>query len=424
VITVFLGVSVVMGTRGLLNGLQFEFKSSLIRKMHGELQIHHRGYQDSLESNPYKILIPFNDDVIAKIKSTPGVQEVTPRLRVMGLLNHQKTQSTTPVVITGFDSRSELIVCPRLKDALQKGALIDSSRERESTVVIDRNLNEAKGLDESASVKDLKSSAERIQSKGEHQILLTPSLMRGMEAHLGDEVVVLLQDRDNMQQAIVARISGVIDYALPNAQARMAWMDFKTLQETLRFQGLTSEVAIRTTDDQNLEGIKAALQTGLGEAYIVETWLEIGGFFRDVMNLQNATFRILLFIVFLIVISAIINTSLMTVMERTREIGTLMALGYRRFHIIFLFLCESAVIGLAGGLSGIAFATSLFILLSKRGIAFAFPGQTVAAVLYPYVTFRFGAEVFFLAIGAALGASLYPAYRASRMRPVQALNAT
>src|SRR5688572_24787350 len=100
-----------MAARGLLNGLQAEFRNSLIRKMHGELQIHRQGYQDSLEANPYKVLIPYNENVIAQIKGTNRVQEQTPRLRVMGLLNHQKTQSTTPIVITAVDSKTELIVC-------------------------------------------------------------------------------------------------------------------------------------------------------------------------------------------------------------------------------------------------------------------------------------------------------------------------
>lgn len=422
IITVFLGVSVVMSARALLNGLQLEFKSGLIRKMHGELQVHRTGYQDSLESNPYKILIPYNDEVIARIKSTAGVQEITPRLRVMGLLNHQKSQSTAPIIIAALDSRTELVVCPRFRDALQKGQLIDSSLEQKSRPVEDENLAEAAGLDESVSIEKLKPLAQKAKASGDHQILVTPSLLRGLQAEVGDEVVVLLQDKDNMQQAIVAHITGVVDYALPGAQARMAWMDFKTIQETLGLQGQASEIAIRTTTDEDLEGIKSALKAGMGPDQIVETWLELGGFFRDVMNLQNAIFSVVLLIVFLIVISAIINTSLMTVMERTREIGTLMALGYRRVHIIFLFLCESAVIGVLGGATGIAVVSIGLAVLSQTGLVFALPGQAVSTVLYPYVKTEFVVEVFFLALAAALGASYYPARRASHMRPVQALN--
>lgn len=422
--TVFLGVSVVMGARALLNGLQLEFKSGLIRKMHGELQVHHRGYQDTLESNPYKILIPFDEKMIATIKSTLGIQDVTPRLRVMGLLNHQKTQSTTPVMISAFDSRTELEVCPRFRDALQRGRLIDSAQEQESVAVQDEDLSEAKGLDEGTSAQDLKLLTNGPQAKGHHQMLVTSSLMRGLQAELGDEVVVLLQDKNNMQQAVIAEIIGVVDYAMPGAPARMAWLDFKTVQSTLSLQGLTSEIAIRTVSDENLEQIRSDLSQRLGSDTVVETWLELSGFLRDVMSLQNMIFNVVLMIVFLIVISAIINTSLMTVMERTREIGTLMALGYQRRHIMFLFLCEAAVIGIIGGTCGIVLITLLLKFLSLKGLVFEFPGQVVAAVIYPYVSPIFIVKVFFLALAAALGASLYPAYRASHMRPVEALSAT
>ncbi len=424
IITVFLGVSVVMSARALLNGLQREFRSALIRKMHGELQVHRKGYQDTLEANPYKILIPFTSEIIESIKNSPGITEVTPRLRVMGLLNHQKSQSTTPVIITAINSQSELVVCPRLKDALQSGELLQSSKERQTETLRDEDLSEAKGLDETTSPTEIKSQSN-ANATGNHQIMVTPSLLRGLQAQIGDEVVVLLQDKANMQQAIVAHITGVIDYALPNAQARMAWMDFSTIQTTLGLQGQTSEIAIRTTTDETdkLELYKQELIRRLPADHIVETWLEIGGFFRDVMNLQNMIFNIVLLIVFMIVISAIINTSLMTVMERTREIGTLMALGYRRIHIVFLFLCESAVIGFAGGITGITLISLILAYLNQKGVVFAIPGQSVTTVLFPFVTVNFVIEVFVLALSAALGASFYPAYRASHMRPVQALSA-
>lgn len=424
IITVFLGVSVVMAARGLLNGLQAEFRNSLIRKMHGELQIHRKGYQDTLESNPYKILIPYNDDMIAQIKSVNRVQEQTPRLRVMGLLNHQKTQATTPIIIMALNSPTELIVCPRFKDALQKGELLDSSKEQEAGAVQDDDLAEATGLSESTPAQKIKPLAKSAKAEGYHQILVTPSLLRGLQAEIGDEVVVLLQDKDNMQQALVAHITGVIDYALPNSAARMAWMDFTTIQKTLGLTGLASEIAIRTDSDQKLEDIKVSLSDKVGPDYIVETWLELGGFFRDIMNIQNTVFSVVLLIVFVIVISAIINTSLMTVMERTREIGTLMALGYQRIHIIFLFLCESAVIGFTGGVAGILLVSIVLAIISRFGIVFSLPGQTAAVVLFPFVTGGFVLMVFLLAVLAALGASFYPAYRASHMKPVEALSST
>ncbi len=417
IITVFIGVFVVVGIRGLLDGLQNEIKSGLTRKMHGDIQIHKLGYEDTLEANPYKILIPYTKEIQQLLKTTEGVTEVTPRLKVMALLNHQKSQSTTPVIINSFSSQTEFKVVPRFKDALLKGQMIDSTIEQESAIVTDDDLSEAKGLDESVA------STAKIHPKaiGYHQLMVTPSLMRGLNAEIGDEVVVLLQDKDNMQQAIVATLVGVVDFAMPGAQARMAWMDFSTLQKTAGIQGQTSEIAIRIKDDVDSELVRMRLKEKIGSNLTVQTWIELAGILRDSMNLQNVIFNLVLFIVFSIVISAIINTSLMTVMERTREIGTLMALGYRRIHITLQFLIESAVIGLIGGMAGMFMAVSILFYLNRQGLVFALPGQTIETVLYPTIKIAFLVKVFLLALLSALGASFLPAYRASKMKPVQAL---
>lgn len=416
IITVFIGVFVVVGIRGLLDGLQNEIKSGLTRKMHGDIQIHRLGYEDSLEANPYKILIPYTNETIDLLKNTDGVVEVTPRLKVMALLNHQKSQSTTPVIINSFSSQTEFQVVPRFKDSLLKGKMIDSSLEKEALSVADDDMSEATGLDE-------KTTETKIHTKavGNHQLMVTPSLMRGLNAEIGDEIVILLQDKDNMQQALVATLVGVVDFAMPGAQARMAWMDFNTLQRTAGIQGQASEIAIRIKENADSEIVRAKLKEKLDSNLAVQTWIELAGILRDSLNLQNVIFNLVMFIVFSIVISAIVNTSLMTVMERTREIGTLMALGYRRFHITLQFLIESAVIGLIGGMTGMILAVSILLFLNKHGLTFALPGQTITTVLYPTITIAFLLKVFFLALFSALGASFVPAYRASKMKPVQAL---
>ncbi len=421
-ITVFIGVVVVTGTRGLLNGLQGEFRSALTGKVHGDLQIHRRGYQDSLESNPYNILIRYDEALQKKLQEQPEVAAFSPRLRVMGLLNHQKSQVSTPVFITGIDPVQELKVCPRLASAVQLGAMMDSSKEELSSAAPEEDLEEAVGLDAQGS--SAATSAEGVKAGGYHQIMVTPSLQRGLKAEIGDEIVLLLQDRNNMQQAIIARLVGVVDYGLPNMNARMAWMDFRTLQKTLHLDAETSEIAFRLHDQGQADAIRDELSRRLDQEYFVETWLDLSPFFRDIMALQNVVFGAVLLIIFVIVIAAIVNTSLMTVMERTREIGTLMALGYRRHHILLLFLGEASVIGLTGGVAGVIFVSIVISVLGRVGIVMKLPGQQVATVLYPEVQPNFILLVLVLAVGSALVAGLLPAWRASRMKPVQALSST
>lgn len=415
IFTIFLGVLVVSGIRGLLNGLQGELRSSLTRKIHGDLQVHRKGYQDAMDNNPYKILVPGLSALEDRLK-IPEVEATAPRLRVFGLLNHQKSQTTTPVMIVGIDSQRELAVCPRLASAVQLGSVLDSSKEVGSQAAEEEVLEEAPPL---GTVR----KANAPKAKGQNQLLVTPALLRGLGAELGDELVVLVQDRQNMQQAVVVQLTGVVDYAMPMAAGKLAWMDFTTLQNVTGVKDEATELAIRLKDGVDVDAIKAKLVPNVDPALLIETWEELGGFFKDVMGLQNLIFSAILVIVFSIVISAIVNTSLMTVMERTREIGTLMALGYRRKQLILLFLIEFAAIGVAGGVTGLTAAGTMLLVLGKTGITLALPGQTTKTVLYPYTTVSYLAMVLGLAVLAALLAGIVPAYRASRMRPVDALRA-
>lgn len=426
IFTVFIGVVVAVSTRGLLNGLQGEIRANLTRKMHGDLQVHKRGYQDSLESQPFKLLLPYDDAAIAQYaaaKDADGktiLSAMSPRLRVMGLLNHQRTQTTTPVMITALDAAKELIVCPRLADAVQQGSMIDPAKEKFSANVPENvdKLGEAPTLDGSGSATPITAAP----AGDFHQIMVTPSLMRGLGAALGDEIVVLFQDESNMQQALVAHIVAVVDPGIPGMSARMAWMDYATIARILGVTARASEIAFATAPGIDAIAAQASLARAAGEGKVVETWQELGGLLRDAMALQNVIFTAVLAILFTIVIAAIVNTSLMTVMERTREIGTLMAFGYRRRHIVFLFLTEAAVIGGLGGVIGVVFATLGVALLDWHGVAVHLPGQDIATVLRPNVTPVFIVFVLLLSITAALISGLMPAYRASRMKPVQALS--
>ncbi len=416
--TIFIGVVVICGVRGLLNGLQDEIRSGLARKIHGDVQLHKTGYRNSIDTSPYKIMFSYDAALQAKLRDYPMIKDVAPRLRLVGLLNHQRTQSTLPVMIQGFDSRHELVVCPRAADSVVQGRMLDSAQERQAVALAENDLAEATFLDApggepSPSVKN---------TTGYHQALLSADLFKGLGAALGDEVVVLLNDKNNMQQALIATVTGVVDFALPTAEAKILWLDYHTLQNSLALHDEVSELALAITPDTSADAAVADLQAMLGKDLVAETYLELSGFLKDVMTIQNGIFNVIIIIVFAIVISAIVNTSLMTVMERIREIGTLMALGYRRRHILFLFLAESALIGVIGALTGLAVAGTVLGGLSMVGIDVTLPGQQVATVLYPRVPPGFLLFVMVLAIGSALAAAFVPAYRASLMRPVDALN--
>lgn len=102
----------------------------------------------------------------------------------------------------------------------------------------------------------------------------------------------------------------------------------------------------------------------------------------------------------------------------------MLAVGMRRRSIIVLFLLEGWVLGLVGGVLGALVGGAVTYWLHQRGILLPSPGATVDSIIRPFVTFTYlGRSVVMAAVGAGL-AALWPAWRASRLRPVEALAST
>ena len=111
----------------------------------------------------------------------------------------------------------------------------------------------------------------------------------------------------------------------------------------------------------------------------------------------------------------VMNTMLMTVFERTHEIGILLALGWKRTRIVLLVLCESAILGLLGGIIG--------VLLGWVTIAILKTTPTIKGMLEPDLSPDLIVKAIAIAVVVGIVSGLYPAWRSSRMTPSLALQA-
>ena len=127
-------------------------------------------------------------------------------------------------------------------------------------------------------------------------------------------------------------------------------------------------------------------------------------------------------IIAVIIVLSIFNTMMMSVMERTAEIGTAMALGLTRRKILRMFLVEGAMLGAIGGILGLALGSLLAWVVSSIGIPMPPPpGQSWGFIGEVMVSTRLCVEAFILAVGSTLLASVFPARTASGMVIVDAL---
>jgi putative ABC transport system permease protein len=216
-------------------------------------------------------------------------------------------------------------------------------------------------------------------------------------------------------------IKGFSDSSLPFESKRVATVPLALAQSLVGLENRVTEYAVSVDDMKNLERIAAELRTRLGPEYEVHTWQELQPLVRDgIMRLQFVLGFVSV-VLGIIIITSIVNVMLMSVFERVREIGTMMAVGVRRFQVLTLFLLEAGLLGLLGSLGGVALGSALVKLIASKGIPMQSVGSSAQTILRPELHLSFVLITVVFAIAGAIAAAGYPAWRASRMNPVDAL---
>jgi len=198
------------------------------------------------------------------------------------------------------------------------------------------------------------------------------------------------------------------------------------LDKVQAFSGATNRasfVFIMLHDREQAPAVAAAIT---GTAYKVETWTEMNELLVLVNDFANAYIMFLNLLILGVTVTVIVNTMLMAVFERTREIGILSALGMKGHQIIILFLAEASLLALGGVVVGLLAGSALSLYFGQVGIYFGdigVSGMIMGDRIYTYLTIEDVVKLTITAFVVTLLASYYPARIASRMEPVEALRA-
>ena len=248
---------------------------------------------------------------------------------------------------------------------------------------------------------------------------------------VGSEIILLTQAADGSMGNDLYTIVGIFHTGLDTVDGSLVLMSLSSLQELLRLPPVRiHEIGIKLHDVTEATTTAAALGVQLSKILPVRVraWPELVPELADYVQFNRSVTFILFFIFFLLAIIGIVNTMLMAVIERTRELGMLMAVGMRPVQVVGLIMAEAA--GLAGAslVLGGAIGVPVLWYLQVHGLdlgsaidEFSLAGVVVGRHWY-------GRQDFFAYSQAALGlavtalaSALYPALRAARFRPTEAL---
>jgi putative ABC transport system permease protein len=248
-------------------------------------------------------------------------------------------------------------------------------------------------------------------------------LAKLMKLQKGASASVLTSTFDGQANALDLEIVDLFDTGNAGTNDKYTVVPFSFAQRLLDTDGVERYVVL-LDDIAHTEAARAdllqRLQAG-GFDVEVKTWRELSSFYLQVRNLFNMIFTFIASIVGVVIAMSIVNTMSMTVFERTREIGTLRAVGLRARRVIRLFCTEGMVLSLIGGAAGLLIALATAFAMNSAQLTYTPPNSSspVALTIDLHVTQI--AAVLALIVAIATVSALWPAYRASRKEIVAAL---
>jgi putative ABC transport system permease protein len=261
------------------------------------------------------------------------------------------------------------------------------------------------------------------------QILLGHGMAKELGTGLGDEVVIMTQAADGSIGAGAYEVIGTMRSGNKMRDKQGAWMSLADLQELLYIEDQVHEVVLLASGGK--DGV-AALQEQVtavaGSDRLVRSWQQAQPQMAEMLKSGEAQSMVMLGVIFFLAGFGVLNTMLMSVFERTRELGVMMALGTRPGKLVQLIIIESLLLAIIGAVIGGLLGGGLDYLMCTSGINLGYGDLDLNGVVFPErIKGIFDPNQVVMVLASMMSvtvlASLWPAWRASRLNPVQAMKA-
>ncbi|HEY1580960.1 MAG TPA: ABC transporter permease [Terracidiphilus sp.] len=359
-------------------------RESTIRNGLGHIQIFNAEHFRRDEVHVLDTGISDWEKVASNVRSADHVRGVAPRIEFYGMLSNG------------------------VKSSVFMGSAVDPDAER------------AMGFSPRlASGRDLAQS-----SNGEVEALVGTGVARSMSVKVGDGLTILAVTADGALNGIDVQIVGIVNTGFKDLDDRYLRITLPSAQRLLQSDRVTNLV-VGLDKTENTDAVAAAFTPrlhGLSQEMTMKKWIDLAAYYKQVRTLFSGIFLFLGIIVFFMVLMASVNTLLMAMMERTREIGTMLAMGTPRPWIVALFMVEATLTGVLGAVVGVVVGNLLGIALNASGLHLPPPPGLSTEMAFRVLhvpALMIGASIMVI-VSLAL-ASILPAVRASRLQIAEAL---
>ena len=381
-VAICLGLASGVFYMGFYQGMVDQRINTAIKTEASHIQIHHREY---LNNPDKKFVIADADSVNKVIRSVSGVKATTSRIIMNTMIQSPTTSSG--VKVTGINPEDEKQVT-NLYTRLIEGTYFEEGKR--NPIIIGKKL------------------ADKLKVK------------------LKSKVVITLQDMQGNMTGAAFKVEGIFETSNTAYDENCVFVRNNDISQIMVMDpNSCHEIAVFLDNNEELDLADQTIQSKLS-GLDVKTWREIMPDVSLVESSFGLTMMIFIGVILLALLFGIINTMLMAVLERTKELGMLMAIGMNKFRVFMMILLETVMLSLVGGVFGIMLGWLLNLYFGVKGIdlgtwSTAYKSMGFDTLVYTKLSWSISFEIAVMVIVTGIIAAIYPAMKALKLKPAEAV---
>jgi len=451
-------ISVTIGIFGgvfavaIMNGAIEQRVDSALNNEISHIHINDPGFRDNYD---IQLTIPGLEQIRGQLEETAQVEAVSPRIIISGMANtasrsagvqilgiepdlekkvlnlHEKTipgtgdffetESRHNLAYIGEDLAKELNIIRYIIDEETLGKLRESDIPEQTLNKLSPYVGK-RFHSEDEFEKEMKESLSR-REQNEYGRLIREQAWSFSER---SRMTLVFLDKDQMQTGAVFRIAGIYD--IKNNMFEMSRV-FVRKELLSRLTGLAEnqvhQLVVRLNNMDQAKEVSSMLSENFPDLEVL-SWKKIQPDLAYTTDLVQKFYSVFMIIILAALAFGIVNTMLMVVLERTKELGMLTAIGMNKKRVFSMIMLESVFLSLVGGVVGMIVSQVLILFTSTHGIRFSqfeegFEAMGYSSHIYPDIDATFFITVTVLIIITGILSSIYPAVKALKLDPADAL---
>ena len=452
IISVTIGIFGGVFAVAVMNGAIEQRVDAALNEEIAHIHINNPAFRDNYD---IQLTIPDIEGVLQSVNELPGIKAVTKRVILTGMAN--TATKSAGVQIVGINPATEKEVFTLYEATIpgtgdyfetasrQNLAYIGQALAKELNIIRyiidDSDLESLAGKEVPQAVLDKLTPfiGQRFKSeksfKKEMKQVLTMKEQHEYGKKIKDEawsfrerskMTLTFLDKDQVQTGAVFRIAGIFD--VKNNMYEMGQV-FVQHADLMNLTGLSGnefhQLILKLDDFENTKIITESLSNAFPGLEVM-SWKEIQPDLAMMTDMVQNFYAIFMVIILAALAFGIVNTMLMVVLERTKELGMLTAIGMNKKRVFSMIMLESIFLSLVGGVVGMIVSKLLITLTATNGINFesyaeGFEAMGYSAHIYPVITPAFFITVTILIVITGILSSIYPALKALKLDPAEAL---